>query len=57
MPPETDNLQLEELFQEDQHDREKVYDTPEEVEKLRERDRARQHQSIHENLAFRRCPD
>jgi hypothetical protein len=41
MPPETDNLQLEELFQEDQKDREKVYDTPEDVEKLKERDRSR----------------
>lgn len=41
MPPETDNLQLEEIFQEDQKDRERVYDTPEEVDKLKERDRAR----------------
>ena len=41
MPPETDNLQLEEVFQEDQKDREKVYDAPEEIERLKERDRRR----------------
>ncbi|MFA6028841.1 MAG: hypothetical protein WC969_03185 [Elusimicrobiota bacterium] len=41
MPPETDNLKLEELFLEDQKDREKVYETPEDVQKLKERDDAR----------------
>ncbi|MBI3548086.1 MAG: hypothetical protein HY078_03435 [Elusimicrobia bacterium] len=41
MPPETDNLQLEEVFKEDQADREKVYETPESVQQLRERDRQR----------------
>ena len=41
MPPETDNLKLEELFQEDQKDRETVYDNPESLAKLRERDQAR----------------
>jgi hypothetical protein len=41
MPPETDNLQLEELFQQDQEDRQKVYDTPDAVERLRQRDAAR----------------
>lgn len=41
MPPETDNLQLEEVFKEDQTDREKIYDTPESVQQLRERDRLR----------------
>lgn len=41
MPPETDNLQLEELFQQDQEDRQKVYDTPAAVQALRERDTAR----------------
>lgn len=41
MPPETDNLRLQELFQEDQADRERVYDTPESLEQLRERDRQR----------------
>lgn len=41
MPPETDNLKLLELFQEDQADRERVYDTPESLEQLRERDRQR----------------
>lgn len=41
MPPETDNLKLEELFQEDQRDRERVYGTEEEIVKLKERDHAR----------------
>lgn len=41
MPPETDNLRLQELFQEDQHDREKVYDTAEALSALRQRDRDR----------------
>jgi len=41
VPPETDNLQLEELFQQDQDDRQKIYDTPAAVQGLRERDTAR----------------
>lgn len=41
MPPETDNLQLEELFQADQKDRERVYDSPESSRELREKDRSR----------------
>lgn len=41
MPPETDNLQLEELFQQDQEDRQKIYDTPETLAQLRDRDRLR----------------
>ena len=41
MPPETDNLQLEELFQEDQRDRDRVYETADDVAKLKERDAAR----------------
>ena len=41
MPPETDNLQLEELFQDDQKDRERVYETSDDVAKLKERDAAR----------------
>ncbi|MBI5242420.1 MAG: hypothetical protein HY922_01895 [Elusimicrobia bacterium] len=41
MPPETDNLKLEEMFLEDQHDRERVYETAEDVAKLKERDAGR----------------
>lgn len=41
MPPETDNLQLEELFLEDQKDREKVYAAPQAVAELKARDQAR----------------
>src|SRR5437879_1237903 len=41
MPPETDNLQLEELFHQDQEDRQKVFDTPKALKNLQERDRAR----------------
>ena len=41
MPPETDNLQLKELFAEDQKDRERVYESKEEVAKLKERDQDR----------------
>jgi hypothetical protein len=41
MPPETDNLKLVEVFQEDQKDREKVYESPQQVAALRERDAAR----------------
>ncbi|HAH08359.1 MAG TPA: hypothetical protein DCM05_17845 [Elusimicrobia bacterium] len=41
MPPETDNLKLEEIFLDDQKDRERVYDSSEEVAKLKERDAQR----------------
>ncbi|MFA5138948.1 MAG: hypothetical protein WC728_06915 [Elusimicrobiota bacterium] len=41
MPPETDNLKLVEVFQEDQKDREKIYDNPQQVATLKERDTAR----------------
>src|SRR5688572_700463 len=41
MPPETDNLRLEELFNADQQDREKVYASAAEVETLKQRDQAR----------------
>lgn len=41
MPPETENLKLKELFDDDQSDRAKVYDTPEAVAQLNERDAAR----------------
>ena len=41
MPPETENLKLKELFDDDQSDRTKVYDTPEAVAQLGERDAAR----------------
>jgi len=41
MPPETDNLKLEEIFQEDQQDREKVYESSKEVQELKGRDARR----------------
>jgi hypothetical protein len=41
MPPETDNLQLEEIFLEDQKDRERIYESTEAVNKLKERDAGR----------------
>ena len=41
MPQETDNLKLEEVFQEDQKDRELVYDSPETVQRLKDHDAAR----------------
>lgn len=41
MPPETDNLKLQEIFEEDQRDREKVYSRPEEVSNLKRRDAER----------------
>lgn len=46
MPPETDNLKLEELFQEDQADRSKVYETKEEIGKLKARDAARRRRLV-----------
>lgn len=41
MPPETDNLKLEELFQDDQKDRERVYETADDVQRLKDRDAGR----------------
>lgn len=41
MPPETDNLKLAELYQADQRDREKVYETPAAVKELKHRDAMR----------------
>ena len=41
MPPETDNLKLEETFQADQHDREKVYDSQDAVDALKKADQNR----------------
>lgn len=41
MPPETDNLRLEELFAADQKDRERVYDSQEGVRDLKHRDAMR----------------
>jgi hypothetical protein len=41
MPPETDNLKLQELYEADQADRQRVYSTPDAVETLRNRDAER----------------
>jgi len=41
MPPETDNLKLEEIFQADQKDREKVYESQDAVDALRKAYKAR----------------
>lgn len=41
MPPETDNLKLQELYQADQKDRERIYETPEALKELRHRDAMR----------------
>lgn len=41
MPPETDNLKLEELYQADQKDRERVYSSSEEIKALKQRDAMR----------------
>lgn len=41
MPPETDNLQLEELFQQDQEDRQKIYDSSKTLDDLHDRDQTR----------------
>lgn len=38
MPPETDNLRLEELYRSDQQDRQAVYDSPQAVQTLKQRD-------------------
>ena len=41
MPPETDNLQLEDIYQADQSDRQKVYESPQAVAELKQRDAMR----------------
>ncbi len=41
MPPETDNLQLDDIYQTDQGDRQKVYDSPQAVTELKQRDAMR----------------
>lgn len=41
MPPETDNLELETLYQDDQRDRGKVYSTKDTLKELEKRDRSR----------------
>ena len=41
MPPETDNLKLLELYQADQSDRDRVYESAEEVKELKQRDAMR----------------
>jgi len=47
MPPETDNLRVEELHAADQKDREKVYSNAADVEALKQRDLARR-KEVHE---------
>ncbi len=46
MPPETDNLRVEELHNADQKDREKVYTSSKEVEALKLRDLARRKETL-----------
>ena len=46
MPPETDNLRLEDLFNADQKDREKVYASSKDVDALKERDRERRRELL-----------
>lgn len=46
MPPETDNLRLEELHAADQKDRERVYGSASEVSGLKERDHARRREVV-----------
>jgi hypothetical protein len=41
LPPETDNPQLDDLFEQDQKDRQNIYDTPKALDELRARDHAR----------------
>lgn len=41
MPPETDNLRLKELYEADQKDREKIYDSAESVRELKHKDAMR----------------
>ena len=46
MPPETDNLRLDELYAADQKDREKVYETTGEVDSLKQRDHERRRELV-----------
>ncbi len=46
MPPETDNLRLDDLYAADQKDREKVYDSAEAVEALKQRDAERRRELV-----------
>ena len=46
MPPETDNLRLEELFAADQKDREKIYAAAEDVSALKARDYERRRETF-----------
>ena len=46
MPPETDNLRLDELYAADQKDREKVYNSASEVDALKERDQQRRRELV-----------
>lgn len=46
MPPETDNLRLDELYAADQKDREKVYSSAEEIEALKARDQERRRELV-----------
>jgi hypothetical protein len=46
MPPETDNLRLDELYAADQKDREKVYSTAADVESLKGRDAERRRELV-----------
>ncbi|UPT72467.1 MAG: hypothetical protein M0D55_10800 [Elusimicrobiota bacterium] len=46
MPPETDNLRLEELYAADQADREKVYSSAAEIDALKERDHGRRREVV-----------
>ncbi len=46
MPPETDNLRLDDLHTADQKDREKIYSTAEDVEALKQRDADRRRELV-----------
>ena len=46
MPPETDNLRLDELHAADQKDRENIYESASAIESLNERDRERRRELI-----------
>jgi hypothetical protein len=46
MPPETDNLRLDDLYAADQKDREKVYATTEDVDALKLRDQERRRELV-----------
>ena len=46
MPPETDNLRLDDLYAADQKDREKVYSTAADVEALKSRDAERRRELV-----------